>query len=91
MESHGDSTAQMHAPHRGGSILDMDVEMLILNMSAYMPQVLGLRPPPAETARRRHARPPARASGIPYPAAILALTTPGGMGEANCHRQLTPP
>jgi len=76
-----ESAAQTTGLHRGGSILVMDDETMILKMVSSMLDHLGYQVTTAENGEEAIAKyKAARESGEPFLATIMDLTIPGGMG-----------
>ena len=84
-----DSAAQDVDNHPGGSILVMDDEEMIRDMTTQMLEYLGYQATTcasgAEAVTRYKA---ARDSGTPFSAVIMDLTIPGGMGGKDAAKQI---
>jgi two-component system, cell cycle sensor histidine kinase and response regulator CckA len=84
-----DSVSQMIEDHKGGTILVMDDEEMIRNMTAEMLEYLGYQATTCENGTEALARyKAARESGVPFSAVIMDLTIPGGMGGKEAAQQI---
>jgi CheY-like chemotaxis protein len=84
-----DPVAQTTGDHRGGSLLVMDDEAMIRNMTTSMLEDLGYQVVTCENGTEALMRyKAARESGEPFLAVILDLTIPGGMGGKETAQQI---
>jgi CheY-like chemotaxis protein len=84
-----DSVTQNTGDHNGGSILVMDDEEMIRNMTTEMLEYLGYQVATCENGAGAITRYKAAIeSGSPYSAVIMDLTIPGGMGGKETARQI---
>jgi two-component system, cell cycle sensor histidine kinase and response regulator CckA len=81
--------AQTTGVHTGGSILVMDDEEIIRDMTAEMLEYLGYQATTCENGAEAIAQYKAASeSGVPFSAVIMDLTIPGGMGGKEAARQI---
>ena len=84
-----DSVSQTAADHSGGSILVMDDEKVIRDMTTELLQFLGYTVKTCENGTEAIARyKAAEESGVPFSAVIMDLTIPGGMGGKDAAQQI---
>ncbi len=84
-----DSVAQTTGVHTGGSILVMDDEEIIRDMTTEMLEYLGYQVTTCENGTEAIAQyKAARESGTPFSAVIMDLTIPGGMGGKEAAQQI---
>ncbi|MBI5484165.1 MAG: response regulator [Deltaproteobacteria bacterium] len=81
LENQACAAVQTAGDHAGGSVLVMDDEEMIRNMTTKVLEHLGYQAATCENGAEAIARyKAALASGSPYSAVIMDLTIPGGMG-----------
>ena len=84
-----DAALQTAGEHMGGSILVMDDEELIRNMTTEMLEYLGYQAATCENGTEAVSRfLAARESGTPFTAVIMDLTIPGGLGGKDTAQQI---
>ena len=83
------SVAQILDVHNCGSILIMDDEKVIRDITADMVEYLGCQATTCENGAEAIAQyKAAKESGVPFSAAIIDLTIPGGMGGKEAAQQI---
>ncbi|ABQ24603.1 hybrid sensor histidine kinase/response regulator [Geotalea uraniireducens] len=84
-----DSVAQSADAHTGGSILVMDDEEFIRDITTEMLEYLGYQATACENGAEAIVQyKAARESGVPFSAVIMDLTIPGGMGGKEAAQQI---
>ncbi len=84
-----DSVTQSPGEHAGGSILVMDDEEMIRNMTIEMLEYMGYQATVCENGAEAIAQYKAASeSGVPFSAVIMDLTIPGGMGGKETAEQI---
>lgn len=84
-----DSAAQASGFHTDGSILVMDDEAFIRDLTTEMLEYLGYQATACENGAEAIAQyKAARESGVPFAAVVMDLTIPGGMGGKEAAQQI---